>query len=187
MRCVRFVDETTSSMLRSGRKFSWPKIFTFTVAGCQSRGMNSECTKWQPTLGMSLIIPESRFVGDFFFHRMKLNNEKPKTLESLLRKYGMSTVLAHCVPADPSTLASQMQDILRVRRHDLTRLWYQISNLSANYYDLSNSDVKTIAINYVRQVHNYGNAGDFCHGPILSIAEDDRPIPPDNRTRESVY
>lgn len=170
-------------------------------------------------------IPESRFVGDFFFHRTKLNDEKPKTLESLLRKYGMSkcsdlrdrvfallslssdcigfekqlvdytierpmlffAVLAHCAPADPSTLASQMQDILQVRRHDLTRLWYQIGDLSAGYYDPSDSHLKTIAMNYVRQVHDYGNSGDFCHGLRLSTAEADRPTPFDTRTRESQF
>jgi hypothetical protein len=170
-------------------------------------------------------IPESRFIGDFFFHRAKLNNEKPKTLESLLRKYGMSkfsdlrdrvfallslssdcigfekqlvdytierpmlffAVLAHCAPADPTTLASQMQDILQVRRHDLICLWYEISDLSASYYDPSNSHLKTIAINYVRQVHNYGNSGDFCHGVRLSTAENDRPTPLDTQTRESEF
>lgn len=139
-------------------------------------------------------------MGDFFFHRLKMKTEKPKTLESLLCKYGMSkcsdlrdrvfalislssdcigfekqlvdysierpmlffAVLAHCAPADPSTLASQLQDILQVRRHNLIRLWYQISGLSVSYYNAFDSHLKTIAINYVRQIHNYRDSSDVC-------------------------
>lgn len=35
-------------------------------------------------------VPESRLVGDFFFHRQKMNPPRPKTLEAHLNRYGMS-------------------------------------------------------------------------------------------------
>jgi hypothetical protein len=170
-------------------------------------------------------IPESRHVGDFYFHRTKLKNEEPKTLERLLGRYGMSkcsdfrdrvfallslssdcighekqlvdytierpmlffAVLAHCMPADPSTFASNMQDILQVRRHHTTSLWHQIGDHSTCHYDPSDSHLKTIAINYIRRVQNCGDSGDFCHEQGLSTTEDTLPTPLATRIRELAF
>ncbi|KAI4185375.1 MAG: hypothetical protein L6R41_004177 [Letrouitia leprolyta] len=35
-------------------------------------------------------IPESRHVGDFYFYRQRMNPSRPKTLETLLNRYGMA-------------------------------------------------------------------------------------------------